>query len=151
MAWPSSASLTPPLAVSINPNIRAADILVTRFLTAAEKVPLPKARVTANMWYGTSFLTYALSAYTGAKFMKSFILIGVLILASACAATVALAGERVSDAALGAGSGLLVAGPVGAVAGGVIGYVAGPQIGHGMGLHHHYRHRAHRDTPRLDR
>ena len=150
MAWPSSASLTPPLAVSINPNIRAADILVTRFLTAAEKVPLPKARVTANMWYGTFFQPTRYPRAL-AKFMKSFILIGVLILASACAATVALAGERVNDAALGAGSGLLVAGPVGAVAGGVIGYVAGPQIGHGMGLHHHYRHRAYRDTPRLDR
>jgi len=36
-----------------------------------------------------------------------------------------------NDAALGAGSGLLVAGPVGLVAGGVIGYVAGPNIGHG--------------------
>ncbi len=55
----------------------------------------------------------------------------------------ASAGERVTDAALGAASGALVAGPVGLVAGGVIGFTAGPNISHGLGLrhyHHHYDH-----------
>ena len=52
------------------------------------------------------------------------------------------AGERGVDAALGAASGALVAGPVGLVAGGVIGFTAGPSIAHGLGLHHnhHYNH-----------
>lgn len=52
---------------------------------------------------------------------------------------VASAGERVTDAALGALSGALVGGPVGLVAGGVIGYTAGSHIARGMGLkHRHY-------------
>ncbi len=38
------------------------------------------------------------------------------------------AGERVGDAALGALSGAVVIGPVGAVAGGVVGYTAGLQF-----------------------
>jgi hypothetical protein len=54
----------------------------------------------------------------------------------------ASAGERVNDMALGAASGVLVAGPVGLVAGGVIGYVAGPDIGRGLGLHHHHGDRS---------
>jgi hypothetical protein len=39
-----------------------------------------------------------------------------------------MAGERATDAALGAVSGAVVLGPVGAVAGAVIGYTAGPSI-----------------------
>ena len=54
------------------------------------------------------------------------------------APTAAGAGERAVDAALGAASGALVAGPVGLLAGGVIGYTAGPSIAHGLGLHHHH-------------
>ena len=52
--------------------------------------------------------------------------------------------ERLVDGAGGALAGVLVAGPIGAVAGGVIGYAAGPNIARGMGLkgHRHY-HRAH--------
>ncbi|HSV23792.1 MAG TPA: hypothetical protein VLJ17_12285 [Xanthobacteraceae bacterium] len=50
------------------------------------------------------------------------------------------AGERVVDAALGAASGAIVAGPVGLVAGGVIGFAAGPDIAHGLGLHHHHHY-----------
>ena len=61
--------------------------------------------------------------------MKSFIAITAVVVALACPITSASAGERENDAALGAGSGLLVGGPVGLVAGGVIGYVAGPEFG----------------------
>jgi hypothetical protein len=50
--------------------------------------------------------------------------------------------ERVGDAALGAVSGALVAGPVGLVAGGVVGFTAGPSIARSWGLRHrHYRTR----------
>jgi hypothetical protein len=42
----------------------------------------------------------------------------------------ALAGERPADAALGAVSGAVVFGPIGAVAGAVVGYTAGPSISH---------------------
>src|SRR5262249_25514111 len=45
-----------------------------------------------------------------------------------------LAQERVGDAALGALSGAVVLGPVGAVAGAVVGYTAGPSIAHSWGL-----------------
>jgi hypothetical protein len=48
--------------------------------------------------------------------------------------TVTFAGERVGDAALGALSGAVVFGPVGAVAGAVIGYTAGPSIADSWGL-----------------
>ena len=46
----------------------------------------------------------------------------------------ALAQERAGDAALGAVSGGLVLGPVGAVAGAVVGYTAGPAIARSWGL-----------------
>src|SRR5262249_50795091 len=45
-----------------------------------------------------------------------------------------LAQERTGDAALGALSGAVVLGPVGAVAGAVIGYTAGPSIAQSWGL-----------------
>jgi len=45
-----------------------------------------------------------------------------------------LAQERVGDAALGALSGAVVLGPIGAVAGAVVGYTAGPSIAHSWGL-----------------
>jgi hypothetical protein len=52
--------------------------------------------------------------------------------------------ERAVDGAGGALAGVLVAGPIGALAGGVIGVVSGPDIARGMGLkgRHHY-HRVH--------
>ena len=53
----------------------------------------------------------------------------------------ALAQERVGDAALGALSGAVVLGPVGAVAGAAIGYTAGPSIANSWGLRRHARHR----------
>jgi hypothetical protein len=46
----------------------------------------------------------------------------------------AMAEERVGDAALGALSGAVVLGPIGAVAGAVIGYTAGPSISRSWGL-----------------
>jgi hypothetical protein len=53
----------------------------------------------------------------------------------------ALAQERAGDAALGALSGAVLLGPVGAVAGAVVGYTAGPSIAQAWGLrqrpHHH--------------
>lgn len=50
---------------------------------------------------------------------------GLLLMSSA-----AMAGERPTDAALGALSGAVVFGPIGAVAGAVVGYTAGPSISH---------------------
>ena len=47
----------------------------------------------------------------------------------------AFADERVGSAALGAVSGALVLGPIGAVAGAAVGYVAGPSIARSWGLH----------------
>ena len=47
----------------------------------------------------------------------------------------ASADERVGSAALGAVSGALVLGPIGAVAGAAVGYVAGPSIARSWGLH----------------
>jgi len=84
--------------------------------------------------------------------MKSFIAVTAIVLAFACTMVAASAGERENDAALGAGSGLLVGGPVGLVAGGVIGYVAGPEIRRGMGVHHRtYQRRVYRDNGRYYR
>jgi len=61
-----------------------------------------------------------------------------LVLASAVfltlAPTLALAEGRGGDAALGALSGAVVFGPVGAVAGAVVGYTAGPSIAHSWGF-----------------
>ncbi len=76
-----------------------------------------------------------------------------LILLLLCAFAVTLvpiranAQERLVDGAGGALAGVLVAGPIGAVAGGIIGFAAGPNIARGMGLkgHRHY-HRAHHVT-----
>jgi len=62
------------------------------------------------------------------------------ILTAALAAMIALAPtggfaqERAGDAALGAVSGALVFGPVGAVAGALVGYAAGPSIARSWGL-----------------
>jgi hypothetical protein len=54
-----------------------------------------------------------------------------IALSSPCAA---VAGDRPGDAALGALSGAVVLGPIGAVAGAVVGYSAGPSIAHSLGF-----------------
>jgi hypothetical protein len=46
----------------------------------------------------------------------------------------AQAGDRGTDAAIGAVSGAVVFGPVGAVAGALVGFAAGPAIGHSWGV-----------------
>jgi hypothetical protein len=61
------------------------------------------------------------------------LLVGTLI-AGALISFQAKAGERAGDAALGALSGAVVLGPVGAVAGAFIGYSAGPSIARSWGM-----------------
>jgi hypothetical protein len=59
----------------------------------------------------------------------------MVVLALSLFSTVAIADERRgSDAALGALSGAVVFGPVGAVAGAVVGFTAGPSIAHSWGF-----------------
>ncbi|TMJ52120.1 MAG: hypothetical protein E6G85_12585 [Alphaproteobacteria bacterium] len=65
--------------------------------------------------------------------MKKTIAFGALALS--LVSSVAMADERRGgDAALGALSGAVVFGPVGAVAGAVVGYAAGPSIAHSWGF-----------------
>ena len=56
--------------------------------------------------------------------------LAVAVMALSFAPSCVLAQERAGDAALGALSGAVVLGPVGAVAGAVIGFTAGPAISH---------------------
>src|SRR5215470_3409066 len=63
--------------------------------------------------------------------MKSTIALVALALLTSSAA---MAQERAGDAALGALSGAVVLGPIGAVAGAVVGYAAGPHIADSWGL-----------------
>jgi hypothetical protein len=65
----------------------------------------------------------------------------------ACVPANALAQERAGDAALGALSGAVVLGPVGAVAGALVGYTAGPSIARSWGLRGSQSAR-HRQPPR---
>lgn len=60
--------------------------------------------------------------------MKNTVAISAVALSLISSA--AIAGERPTDAALGAVSGAVVFGPIGAVAGAVVGYTAGPSISH---------------------
>jgi hypothetical protein len=59
----------------------------------------------------------------------AFVALALLLTSSAVRAA-----ERAGDAALGAVSGALVFGPIGAVAGAVVGYTAGPGISHSWGV-----------------
>jgi hypothetical protein len=61
-------------------------------------------------------------------------LLAASIIAIALVPAQASAQERVGDAALGAISGGLVLGPLGAAVGGVVGYTAGPSIARSWGL-----------------
>ncbi|MCK1620683.1 hypothetical protein IVA96_29720 [Bradyrhizobium sp. 159] len=65
----------------------------------------------------------------------------------ACVPASAVAQERAGDAALGALSGAVVLGPVGAVAGALVGYTAGPTIARSWGLSGSQSAR-HRQPPR---
>jgi hypothetical protein len=58
-----------------------------------------------------------------------------VIAALALLSSAALAQERAGSAAIGAVSGAVVLGPVGALAGAVVGYTAGPSIARSWGLH----------------
>jgi hypothetical protein len=61
--------------------------------------------------------------------------------------TAAMAQERGGDAALGALSGAVVFGPIGAVAGAVVGYTAGPSIARSWGFRRSSgRHQARRSA-----
>lgn len=64
-----------------------------------------------------------------------------------CVPASAIAQERAGDAALGAVSGAVVLGPVGAVAGALIGYTAGPSIARSWGMRGSQSAR-HRQPPR---
>jgi hypothetical protein len=66
--------------------------------------------------------------------------IAATVIAMALAPLGALAQERAGDAALGALSGAVVFGPVGAVAGAVVGYTTGPAIASSWGLRRSKRH-----------
>jgi hypothetical protein len=69
--------------------------------------------------------------------MKKLFLAGTVaaaLTATMLAPSSALAQERAGTAALGALSGAIVLGPVGAVAGAVVGYTAGPAIASSWGL-----------------
>lgn len=63
--------------------------------------------------------------------MKRLLVVGAVLLLCGGAAA---AQERAGDAALGALSGAVILGPVGAVAGAVVGYTAGPSIARSWGL-----------------
>jgi hypothetical protein len=64
--------------------------------------------------------------------MKKLFVATVITLAFAPSAV--LAQERTGDAALGALSGAVLLGPIGAVAGAVVGYTAGPSIAKSWGV-----------------
>ena len=68
----------------------------------------------------------------GASRMKK--VIATVLLAISLLPSVTMAQERGADAALGALSGAIVLGPVGAVAGALVGYTAGPSIARSWGL-----------------
>ena len=64
--------------------------------------------------------------------MKKLLIVGLI--AGSFISLPARAQERAGDAALGAVSGAVVLGPVGAVAGALIGFTAGPSIAHSWGI-----------------
>ncbi|ABE61075.1 conserved hypothetical protein [Nitrobacter hamburgensis X14] len=79
------------------------------------------------------------------------IIVTVVALALPLLSSAALAQERAGSAALGALSGAVVLGPVGAVAGAVVGYTAGPSIAHSWGLRRSSTKRKRQSTNRSQR
>jgi hypothetical protein len=81
-------------------------------------------------------------------------LIAGAVIAIALVPVGAFAQERTADAALGALSGAVVLGPLGAVAGAVVGYTAGPAIANSWGMRrssrHYHRHAARRPVRSSD-
>ena len=72
-------------------------------------------------------------------------ILALAVVAVSLATVGVFAQERSGDAALGALSGAVVLGPVGAVAGAIVGYTAGPSIARSWGLRHsepRYKQRA---------
>jgi hypothetical protein len=115
-------------------------------LCAAEPASLPKLnRVGGQIWNfsgriggGMTPVSPHSSVFLLGKMgsMKMKTIIAVVALALPLLSSAALAQERTGDAALGALSGAVVLGPVGALAGAVVGYTAGPSIAHSWGLRH---------------
>ena len=66
--------------------------------------------------------------------MNRLVAVGLMALGLALAPAAVVAQERLGDAGLGALSGAVVLGPIGAVGGAIIGYTAGPSIAHAWGL-----------------
>jgi hypothetical protein len=83
--------------------------------------------------------------------MKIMKVVAAVALALPLLSSAALAQERAGDAALGALSGAVVLGPVGALAGAVVGYSAGPSIAHSWGLRHSSRRQHRRSARRTHR
>ena len=79
--------------------------------------------------------------------MNKALIIAIAMLA--CVPAGAIAQERAGDAALGAVSGAVVLGPIGAVAGALVGYTAGPSIARSWGLRGS-RSARHRQPPRRE-
>lgn len=80
----------------------------------------------------------------GEREMKK--IIAVIAVTLPMLSSVAVAQERAGDAALGALSGAVVFGPIGAVAGALVGYTSGPSIAHSLGVRKS-RHRTHSSGP----
>lgn len=80
--------------------------------------------------------------------MRTSILAAVL--AASLVPAMAEAQERTGDAALGALSGAVVLGPVGALAGAVIGYTQGPEISRAWGLRSSSSQRRSKSARRTD-
>lgn len=83
--------------------------------------------------------------------MKIVKVVAAAALALPLLSSAVLAQERAGDAALGALSGAVVLGPVGALAGAVVGYTAGPSIAHSWGVRHSSRRPHQRSARRSQR
>src|SRR5882757_1277581 len=87
---------------------------------------------TRNSLFIAALLAIPGSAKRGLSMKKLILCVAVALALTSVAAKAA---ERAGDAALGALSGAVVLGPIGAVAGAVVGYTAGPHIARSWGSH----------------